>query len=206
MPKMRTGKLATDRSEDGRSAFQKLQPKLNPVLTENLKTIQILINPRSNIQNETKGTNDFNYGPSYEERKQKYETARERIFSEKLESSGVSKEIDKVRTASERRKTRFKIVEAAIIRAASSDRRPYATVYIEGIKITGLLDSGATVSVLGRGCETLLKNLEEITQNFRSSVTTADGNNHHVRGFVKCNVEFRNKTKEICVGYFIKVL
>ena len=86
---------------------------------------------------------------------------------------------------------------AAIIRASQSDTRPYAKIKIGNIELIGLLDSGATHSVLGNGAEAALKQFESQIKPFRTSVVTADGRKHQNNGLIELPVEFQNQTGKI---------
>lgn len=86
-----------------------------------------------------------------------------------------------------------------IIEAPVGDNRPHCEVSIFREKISGLLDSGANVSVLGKGAEKLLEkwNLERREQN--AWVRTADGNRLKATESVILPMQFNGKTKYVQV-------
>lgn len=75
------------------------------------------------------------------------------------------------------------------------DNRPYVDINVLGYDFRGLLDTGASVSVLGKGCEELILkfNIQKFVIN--TSVKTADGSNHRVNFFVNLPVNFKNTVK-----------
>lgn len=78
-----------------------------------------------------------------------------------------------------------------------NDRRPYATVKIKGQQLTGLLDTGASVSCFGRGGLQLLTKLGVTCTEISSSVRTADGSSQNIYGICPLQVEFRGRTRTI---------
>lgn len=80
-----------------------------------------------------------------------------------------------------------------------SDIRPHAVVSLLGVHIRGLLDSGASISCLGANglqrVEQMGLKLKKITQ----SVHTADGTAQPVIGYINIPIEFKNKSRLICL-------
>lgn len=62
-----------------------------------------------------------------------------------------------------------------------NDNRPFAEVKIFDKPLVGLLDSGASVSILGKGCYDLAKQLELSLFEIKSSISTADGSVHTIK-------------------------
>lgn len=80
----------------------------------------------------------------------------------------------------------------------TSDRRPYATVIINGTEITGLLDSGAGISCLGKGAfNTLHKCGLKWKQFSGGEVQTASGQSQKIEGYSDVRVKFQEDTKTI---------
>ena len=75
------------------------------------------------------------------------------------------------------------------------DCRPQAFIALEGVMIKGLLDSGATISALGKDCLQFLNKIQKDFQKISSHVKTADGTKQQVLGFVMLNVEYKDFSK-----------
>lgn len=75
------------------------------------------------------------------------------------------------------------------------DPRPYMEVEVAGNKMKGLLDSGASVSCLGKGSMSFLDSLGINWVRRQSSVVTADGNPQQVLGYVTTTVSCNNIMK-----------
>lgn len=79
----------------------------------------------------------------------------------------------------------------------SGDNRPYANIKINSFSISGLLDSGASLSILGFGSENIISNLNSPVQTITVTLRTADGTVHSSTGAINVPVTFNNKTREI---------
>lgn len=75
------------------------------------------------------------------------------------------------------------------------DPRPHATVTIGDHSITGLLDSGASISCLGKGAEKFAELLDLKVKNVVSTVKTADGVKQRVIGYVDAPVSYNSTIK-----------
>jgi Aspartyl protease len=84
-----------------------------------------------------------------------------------------------------------------IIFNTEDDKRPKAVVTILDIKITGLLDSGASCTTLGKDGEELVKRLGLKIFEKNILVRTADGTPHTVKGFVYAPFTFDNRLRII---------
>ena len=124
-----------------------------------------------------------------------YNEVRSRIFES--DKSGITNRIRKARNRYKIRQKERKQVTAAVFRTQKDDSRPYAEVMVGDIKITGLLDSGASVSILGAGCRELVERLKVPIVHFYSTLTTASGQPQTVLGKVKLQVKFEEKVREI---------
>lgn len=85
----------------------------------------------------------------------------------------------------------------AIFTTNGSDKRPYATISIFGSPTKGLLDSGANISILGKGSD---KFIENKTINWRAAKTrirTADGTAHWVKRIAKIPISLAGKEIEV---------
>ena len=62
----------------------------------------------------------------------------------------------------------------------SKDSRAFVEIQIEDITINGLLDSGASVSILGKDCSEIVRKLNARINPFYSTIKTAGGNHFSV--------------------------
>lgn len=164
---------------------------------ENLKNnsnIRILNKPNESANLPFKLTK---HNKSYEERLKNYIEVRNRIFGDENEDCEFSSKIKKARSRFENRKSIRKMVVSSVEAIDSSDPRMFADIYLKDTKVKGLLDSGASVSVLGKDCFSLLKELGVNAQRYRSKVTTAAGRFHKVNGKIKILVKYRGKEHEV---------
>lgn len=74
------------------------------------------------------------------------------------------------------------------------DPRPFINITIAGKIFYALLDSGASVSILGKNSLEFLAQTKIPISQFRSFVRTADGTAIEVHGYVKIPVSFNGKT------------
>lgn len=75
------------------------------------------------------------------------------------------------------------------------DNRPFVNVDVLGVKLIGLLDSGAQISIVGFGSEKLLKKLKLKLLPTRTKLTAAGGSRLEVLGYVNLPVSFHGQTK-----------
>lgn len=90
----------------------------------------------------------------------------------------------------------FKLISETVL-DKRTDLRPYATIEILGVTLTGLLDSGASVSVLGEGSIQFLEEANVQYRPLKALVKTACGAPQSIIGRVKLNVKFKGIVKEI---------
>lgn len=84
---------------------------------------------------------------------------------------------------------------AALKTVPKNDRRPHLAVDINGFVIDGLLDSGANITILGKGNDELVKSLKinaPITKPL--SIRTADGTTHSTRADIPYTTNGTTKT------------
>lgn len=91
------------------------------------------------------------------------------------------------------------ISEAVIIdnEREENDNRPFQSVNILGKNLSGLMDSGASISCLGRDAEKSLKSINKSIVKFYSSLRCAGGSKQDIIGFVFLPVTFLGQTKEV---------
>lgn len=107
----------------------------------------------------------------------KYLEIRNRIFDERQLGGmhTISRRVQKVRFRfRQRHQTRREVVEA-VRRGMGSDHRMFAEVKIHGKRISELLDTGASVNVLGKGSRELLEKIGVGMSKYMSIVKTAAG-------------------------------
>lgn len=96
------------------------------------------------------------------------------------------------------RRNFLKVCESSVVTDAYlNDPRPYAKIKIAGRDMMGLLDSGATVSILGKNSIEFLSSCKISYNKQRGFVTTADGTLNEIFGCVHLEVEFASKIKTI---------
>ena len=95
-----------------------------------------------------------------------------------------------------KRKFFRKIIESVRI-CSGTDERPYAKIQILDESFLGLLDSGASVSVLGKNCLKFLEKHNILIKPFRSSISTADGSSQNIVGFCNLPVLYKNVIRNV---------
>lgn len=91
------------------------------------------------------------------------------------------------------------------ITTTALDPRPHAIVQIGDIKLNGLLDSGASVSCLGKNAIETVRNLGIRIKEINSNIKTADGAIQTVFGYIDVHVTFSNQTA-LCRFYIVPSL
>lgn len=99
-----------------------------------------------------------------------------------------------------------KCLESIIYDHGEKDPRMYMTINICNHPFEALLDSGASVSVLGSGSLEFLKENNIKYQKMFSFVETADGNNNKVEGYVKLPIKIGQTIETIlfCIVPILK--
>lgn len=119
----------------------------------------------------------------------KYLEKRKEIFGS---NSLENKKISNARLRCKKRKSERAKVMSSLI-CSDNDARPYLNVSVNDVGIEGLLDSGATVSCLGRNCFENIEKFKARIYDFKSSVGVADGTRRQVVGKVRLNIKCRDK-------------
>ena len=135
------------------------------------------------------------YKKSLEERRKNYEIVRNKIFAESI----VPARILRCRQRYKKRKQNRSLLISTVQTVAKTkhDPRPYADVEVLGTKVKGLLDSGASVCVLGRGARDLVGPISDQISWCHTSVRTAGGSHHPILGKINLPVKYKNVTHEI---------
>lgn len=175
MWKLQSGKREKERGSSGEPSFFRTTRCDEPTV----ELVDTIVNNYSQIRH---------YLP-IEFRQRHYKNKRAEIFQEDESrnnsesiSIGVNKNmksrmrIMKLRQRHKENKELKKLISEAVIRCKyRTDPRPYASIKIEGKEIKGLLDSGATVSILGKHCREIVEELNIIVDPQDTNVSTAPG-------------------------------
>jgi hypothetical protein len=78
-----------------------------------------------------------------------------------------------------------------------NDNRPFVKVKILGKEAIGLLDSGANVTVLGKGSAEIINQCNIRVERKDTIVQTADGKHHECEGQITLPIEYSDKTRLI---------
>lgn len=76
-----------------------------------------------------------------------------------------------------------------------SDNRPFGTIRIENVDIQGLLDSGATITVLGHNSIQFLESIGKSDIKLNSTISTSDGTKNPIIGVIILDVTFKDIQK-----------
>jgi len=95
------------------------------------------------------------------------------------------------------RRSRRREVVAAVKRIDFADPRPFADVETLCKQLTGLLDTDASVSELGKGCRELVEALGVTVQPYFSVVRTASGDYRSIIGRLELPVKYKGVRKPV---------
>lgn len=107
-----------------------------------------------------------------------------------------SKHIFNCRARFRKRKSYRKLIESSFL-CNTSDDRPFANVKILDENCYGLLDSGASISVLGKNSLNFIERCKLQLKPFRSTISTADGSKNSILGHCNLPVTYKGVTKNI---------
>lgn len=96
--------------------------------------------------------------------------------------------------AEKKRNRRLAIETIKVADQKANDPRPYAQFSIGNVNLNGLLDTGASVSILGKGCRELIEKLKLCISPIFSVITTANGQEQRLLGKITTNVTYGEKT------------
>lgn len=134
---------------------------------------------------------------TYEERLQRYNKLRARLLTiEELYTNDTVRYINKPLRRKKKRKIFRHLIESSSI-SVGEDPRPYALVQIGKENIRGLLDSGASISCLGKDCLGVVKRNKLSVIKFDSGLKTADGKHQKIVGRVNILVTHNGITRNI---------
>lgn len=148
------------------------------------------------VDSKDKNSCNVNFKNLFHEKMKKYLEARDRIFNAQPKNYKLPNRIIKARERfRKRREIRKSISETRL--NTSNDLRPYATIEIFNRPMRALLDSGASVSVLGHGSLELLEQVNANYTTFNSQIKTACGSSQKIVGKICIPVKFKSKVKNI---------
>lgn len=179
-------RILTEKSEDFNSANEnKIEIENNKILQNNNKIVSRKL--REIVP--------------YHVRLEKYLERRKEIFGN---NSLENKKILNTRLRYKNRKSEKKAIASALI-PSDNDVRPYLNVSLNNVDFVGLMDSGASVSCLGKNCLENVKKLNAEIYDFKSVIRTADGARKQIVGKVRLNVKCRDKKVDL-VFYLVPSL
>ncbi|XP_043071287.1 uncharacterized protein LOC122322577 [Drosophila grimshawi] len=111
--------------------------------------------------------------------------------------TGLTQRVKKARERCTKRRLVKRQVVESVKRGDNRDSRVFAEVSIEGKQIAGLLDTGASVSILGRGSREFLAEINVPMQRYVSSVRTASGEDRSIIGRVHTRVTYGEKEEDM---------
>jgi len=154
-----------------------------------------------------KSCNKLDYKPQiipYEQRLARYNEARARIFAglESMELISVIRSAAKQRSAKRcadfwKVRKQLKKAQLSSLVTKKGDVRSYAQIELFGETVSGLLDSGASISCIGGKLAKKLLESKIKLKKLNCQISTADGSSHGVTGLLATEITFRNKTKNI---------
>lgn len=93
------------------------------------------------------------------------------------------------------------IIKGAILSEIQdeNDKRPFAEIQINGVKVRGLLDSGASLSCFGMGAFETLRQCNIKWKEISNVIQTACGQKQEIKGFADIEIRFKNMSRKIRV-------
>lgn len=137
-------------------------------------------------------------------RLKEYNAKRAEIFNESTPTMKQKRSLERIRNFWQN-VNRSRRGLLSTVYEKQTDFRPYADVQLFGKKISGLLDTGASISCLGSQAAKEFLESDENFKRIKSAVRTADGNAQEVVGFKKTQIIFRGVSKDI-VLYIVPTL
>lgn len=138
--------------------------------------------------------NNFTFQPLHK-KIELYNIRRKQIGLDEITFPKKSKAI-RARIRYKKRRLERKIIASTLLEK-QEDIRPYASIILLGKSLKGLLDSGASISVLGNSSMELLKECKGDYLPYNSNVKVASGESQKIIGKILCPVTYKNITKKI---------
>lgn len=133
--------------------------------------------------------------PSFHERFTNYLKVRNKIFKTDFKPTSKFSRLQNFRSRCKIKLACKQEIHSIGNEIDFSDRRPFGIVKIENVEIKGLLDSGATISVLGHNSLSFLDSIGKKYIPFSSTVSTSDGTENRIIGIIYLNVFYKNIEK-----------
>ena len=178
----------------------------NPVNTQDSSTntdYTILKNPENEFKHLEVKTPKLRELIPYHIRLNNYLERKNAIF-QNFQQFPLSKRILNARSRYKKRKSERKFIASSTI-SFENDMRPHLKVHIQNKPLTGLLDSGASVSCLGKDCLSFVEELKIPIIDIFDSIKTADGKPQRIVGKVKVEIKCNDISKSIIL-YLVPTL
>ncbi|KAM8701682.1 hypothetical protein ACLKA7_000915 [Drosophila subpalustris] len=134
-----------------------------------------------------------------EERQAAYDEARARIFNqnptEKQAQTEITPRVQRARSRYRSRSRERRRVCDSVKMAVNGDKRAFAEIQLQGRLLVGLLDTGASVSLLGAGGPELIEQLGLKMTPSTTTVQAAGGTQHRIIGKINATIKFANKER-----------
>ncbi|KAL7731407.1 hypothetical protein ACLKA6_001429 [Drosophila palustris] len=134
-----------------------------------------------------------------EERQAAYDEARARIFNqnptEEQAQTEITPRVQRARSRYRSRSRERRRVCDSVKMAVNGDKRAFAEIQLQGRRLVGLLDTGASVSLLGAGGPELIEQLGLKMTPSTTTVQAAGGTQHRIIGKINATIKFDNKER-----------
>lgn len=127
---------------------------------------------------------------SFHERQLAYYKRRNEIFGQSVLQDSPNK-IPKIREKAKEKRRLFKAIESTVL-SDSKDDRVFIKIKIGDESLTGLVDSGANITCLGKGALEFLKRNSLDLIPLQASLKTAGGNNTCIIGYINTPIQYRH--------------
>lgn len=139
---------------------------------------------------------------TYEERLKKYNDIRNRIMNGTRKDRNIKRLVDTRNRFKKKRQDFLKIRESvrvcsAIGKSMAKDPRVFVEISLGKMKVSGLLDTGASVNLLGKNCEEFISELGCEIYPLVSDIKTAGGEKYEIIGKIKVPVEFNGRKEDV---------
>lgn len=134
---------------------------------------------------------------SFHERLLAYHKKREEIFGPNDPKTSRSK-IPRIRQKAQENRKIYKAIDSSTLNDAEDDR-VFLQIKIGNESITGLVDTGANVTCLGKGCLEFLERNRLTYTPLKASLKTAGGNQKNILGYIKAPIHFRNASNDFTI-------
>ncbi|KNC30731.1 Retrovirus-related Pol polyprotein from transposon 297 [Lucilia cuprina] len=159
-----------------------------------------------NVRTDSK-LKDNNSSNTYEERLENYMKIRKRIFESEPDIEKLIK-VKRTRNRFKGKKNLFKNITQSVQKCCAinnnnnnnnnnNDHRAFTTIQIGESRLEGLLDSGASISILGKDCLELVDKLGLNVSPILAEVRTAGGKEYNVIGKTSLNVDYKGKSGRV---------